>query len=669
MFCRLEEMEGREELIRCKERQMDLDVEHLKDTIKNLNDDLNKIVTEQTAVRTNISLITNQFEVDATKKSEQLRIAKSNVDELRKAHQILQNENVDYASKLQEQSKSIDQILGAYADDLNGTDRLARMFEEKDAECEAHNNELSIGVDEMKEFLNESLEHYTTLQNDLHDSKLALQTELAANDEEIIKLKKELEDANAVLANGHKRLDEIDTDNTNQRWTYSELNSRYLRVIEQRESRVEKRKKLEVQVTKLLESIGVKAVEFATQQNELENRRTLYDQLVEKRNEMAALKSELERNRQRIDLLLGENRELKVFVDEFVKKFISTNQSNGELDAIESDKENQSDAIELDERSQMMVTIGHNLIRAIQTMEPYIAEIYHRNLPADNKTRARYETNLRSQKDNLMKIEQLTDDIRKIECRILELHKDKILLTTHNNRLKIECDVVKQDNELLNKQSSDHICTVGELEVVSNNLRVESGSVDMKLSTVDGRLLDSQNRLQVLENTKSALVIEVERRRQELAQAIALNKTLRNEVEMAKCVVDRKLIDTTMQRSEANHSRGILKKIFIHESVQTDFGNAIHQKIITDDISSHQFTKPCPNDVNSRKRKAAHPDASTTSSGWPKKLNPNENVPNKKAKLSATNNAIRDDTDLELFFSSRIQTRKQIKLLHDACNR
>lgn len=86
---RLDVIEGKEQAIDRKEKEWELEKEHLNIEIANLRDNLNRNIAELMALRQEITSTTVQCDIDLKQKTEELRTANATINRMTEANQCL----------------------------------------------------------------------------------------------------------------------------------------------------------------------------------------------------------------------------------------------------------------------------------------------------------------------------------------------------------------------------------------------------------------------------------------------------------------------------------------------------------------------------------------------------------------------------------------------------
>lgn len=92
---RLDQIEGKEQTIDHKERQMEMEKELLNSEIANLRDNLNRNMAELMALRHENTSTTVQCDIELKQKTEELRIASATINQMTETNQSLTNQCED----------------------------------------------------------------------------------------------------------------------------------------------------------------------------------------------------------------------------------------------------------------------------------------------------------------------------------------------------------------------------------------------------------------------------------------------------------------------------------------------------------------------------------------------------------------------------------------------
>lgn len=759
-FARLEKIEGKELTLAFKEKRMDFDAQLLNNNIEYVTDDLNKTKIELTAVQQELSTASAQFKIDLAEMSEQLRTANSNVHELRQMNEMLEIQNEEGVFKLNDQLNESSQLIESYENDLKAKTDLAELYKGYRDDYEAQIDELSNAVTELQKLLYDTVDDCGIRETKLIESELLRQTESAAKDEIITKLKQELKDANCLLKANEKSDDydigkdkEVVNDfplsenhSLKPGVTFTEMYTRYCIVVKELQNKEQENRMLEVAMNEVVEDVKEKAIDFDQQRNELQELKAANDVFIEERNdflvETVVGREELGNSRVQCELLKDENNKLKFFESEYSKKFIS--KPSNELATVKVEIpviERTSNTHELEHQIQELLALVNDLIatkiqntdmienlknenyelRAHKAVSSSTANVYHKSVEVTEDD-LMLEGNLhsvdipsqKSRKENLLKIEELTQDNCKLRNDVLELTAKKNVILAESNLSNVKNSIRIDQIDELKEQNRKYDSTITEHTIANKYLKDENVNTKMKLSVAESRFEDLRNKHQLLSNTKASLVIEVETLKRELIQEKVANKILKTNLEMMKELAERSKTETLMGIDYANgpterisnaddHSdidiEGIEPEILnkaLTLTVPTDNGIGNHEQRSPDfagfvtskeDLSqkktflqmlqltkskSHKALAEAPLStsslqVDSLKRSMTAQNGGESSFVKPHATNYRERLrPRKRARVSFVDLSECSDNETEMQLLSEVRTRKQVQFIHEA---
>lgn len=196
---RCDEIEGREHSIEQREKYMEQDRNMLQAQIAQLRDSLNKAMNEMQTIRHENSVGRLQIETELAYKTEELKIAMSQVGQYAETNQELVNQTESLNVKLKEQNDEATKMMEHYQRELQAKDQLCDIYKASSADNEAEKGELTAAIGSLKKMLNEVTEEYGQMETKLRDIDVEHQKQLTAKDEIAQALRDELSNANDLL--------------------------------------------------------------------------------------------------------------------------------------------------------------------------------------------------------------------------------------------------------------------------------------------------------------------------------------------------------------------------------------------------------------------------------------------------------------------------------------
>ncbi|XP_037044446.1 filamin A-interacting protein 1-like isoform X2 [Bradysia coprophila] len=654
-LARLDKIEGKEQKLLFKEKEMKLEVERLNTTIESLKEDLDKNVAELTATRKDEISISTQFKIEMKELSEKLRIANLSIDELSETNETLKAKNDHFERKLREQCDASAKLMKSYQNELKSKDGEIQTHKEKQFYYEAQIEELTNGFHELHSIYFEDLNEYEILGTRLQQCELDHQTELNAMDELITNMKQELKDANCLLkefmnSNCDKNnLGDIADDANDlptvadHPKTLTELYSQWRSNVKQLQSKEEECKMLEMEVKRVIEKVKENAIHFDEQQKELEKLKADNHKHIEERNcflvEKMVSQEETEGCRLQCELLKNENAKLKYFGLEYLTKLFSNDEPNKTPKSPAVHVAGRpTNIVELKQQNEKLLAIINSLMEQLHggnnelnTVVDALAtssastslcdksvEVSEDDLPMANSSMhcqcGSGNADPKSQADNLLIIEDLKQDNFKLQNAKRELSAEKNLLLAEQSLFDVRYNFLQSKIDSQDKEKKKYVNIIEENGHAYKNLREENANLSMQLSTVKDRLVFVESQHRTLGHIKNALVVEVEAVKQERALLKVANKTLVHHLESMKKSLGRTKLELQMRRSDSTECRVMIQrwsaakaedqshcnmsKISMDEAVQTDFKSESHRGRDADICNEAMSHLPDPNKKN-----------------------------------------------------------------------
>ncbi|KAI3368578.1 hypothetical protein L3Q82_025589, partial [Scortum barcoo] len=194
-----EELEAeKRELVRTLERRS-LEVEHLNDDLRQLNDKLVEVNTSKMALQMKLD------ELEAAEVNIKLTRLQDQVGSLKTSNEQLQKQNEDMISKLKEAKEQQATMEEKFRNELNANIKLSNLYKGAAADSEAKSEELSRAVEELHKLLKDAGEANKALEEKLQEMNAATDQSVAELKERIHSLEKELDNANELLSSSKLR--------------------------------------------------------------------------------------------------------------------------------------------------------------------------------------------------------------------------------------------------------------------------------------------------------------------------------------------------------------------------------------------------------------------------------------------------------------------------------
>lgn len=137
-----------------------------------------------------------------------------------------------------------------------------------------------------------------------------------------------------------------------------------------------------------------------------------------------------------------------------------------------------------------------------------------------------------SEKENLLKIKELTQDNIKLRHGLWELSAEKTVLLAEANLSNVQNSSRIQKIQTLEQQNQKYASMITEHKVANRCLIEENAKLLTELSVAGSRFENLQNDHRLLSDMKKCLVVELETLKQEVASEKVSNKMLKDDLEM-----------------------------------------------------------------------------------------------------------------------------------------
>lgn len=325
-LARLDEIEGKEQALGQKERQMEREKEVLNNEIVSLRDSLNRHLAELMALRQETTSTTVQHDIDLKQKTEELRLANATINQLTEANQSLTNQCEENIQKLRDQMAESTRLIEHYQKELDAKIKLADLYKENSDDYQAQTNEMSAAVKELQRLLNETTDQCGVFETKLKERDEQHQLDLEERDETIAQLKQELRVANDMLEKAEEENSERIVENylpsanaMNRRLksglTFTEICTQYFNLVEQIKIKDQDCNNLKLQFETVYRDIQEKAPEIERLQIDYKKAVELNKELTNKIDtyisERVVSRDELANCRSKFGYLERENAKLK----------------------------------------------------------------------------------------------------------------------------------------------------------------------------------------------------------------------------------------------------------------------------------------------------------------------------------------------------------------------
>lgn len=198
-LAKIDEIQSKEVSLDYKEKRMVQEKSILDNTIRTLNEDLNRTTNELSTIRRDHTVRVLTLETKLTEKTEELKVANSLIAQLNETNDSLTAKAEDLASKLYSHSEEVTKMLDNYKKELNAKSKLADLYKEATDDSKNQIDELTAAITELKKLLNEATDQYGELETKLKTIELTHAEELDEKIKIIDSIKEELKNANNLL--------------------------------------------------------------------------------------------------------------------------------------------------------------------------------------------------------------------------------------------------------------------------------------------------------------------------------------------------------------------------------------------------------------------------------------------------------------------------------------
>uniref|UniRef100_A0A3Q3GMK6 Nucleoprotein TPR n=1 Tax=Labrus bergylta TaxID=56723 RepID=A0A3Q3GMK6_9LABR len=202
---KLDELEAAEVNIKYKEKRMEQEKELLHGQTSWLNEELKAKSEELLSLSRQKGNQILELKFTLGDKADELSRLQDQVGSLKTSSEHLQKQNEDIISKLKEAKEQQATMEEKFRNELNANIKLSNLYKGAAADSEAKSEELSRAVEELHKLLKEAGEANKALEEKLQEMNGATDKSVAELKERIQALEKELDNANELLSSSKLR--------------------------------------------------------------------------------------------------------------------------------------------------------------------------------------------------------------------------------------------------------------------------------------------------------------------------------------------------------------------------------------------------------------------------------------------------------------------------------
>lgn len=325
-LAKVDEIQSKEVSLEYKEKRMDQEKTLLNNTIKTLNDDLNRNMAELTSIRREHTLRVISLETKLNEKTEELKITNSINAQLIETNNSLTIKSEDLNTKLFKHSEEVTKMMDNYKKELIAKTKLAELYKESSDDCKNQINELSAAIGELKKLLNEATDEYGVLETKFKQSESNHAEELEEKEKKIEELRDELRHANELLKASREENIEHAIENIaptaaassrliKSGMSLTEIYSVYVKTSEELQLKKKENARLIIQINSILQEVAENAPKFQKQaiehQNLVESNTEMKQQIDNMISERVDAREELNDAIAKVNYFERENKKLK----------------------------------------------------------------------------------------------------------------------------------------------------------------------------------------------------------------------------------------------------------------------------------------------------------------------------------------------------------------------
>ncbi|XP_062251607.1 translocated promoter region b, nuclear basket protein [Platichthys flesus] len=202
---KLDELEAAEVNIKYKEKRMEQEKELLHGQTSWLNEELKAKSEELLSLSREKGNKILDLKCSLENKEDELNRLQDQMASLKTSNENLQRQSEDMISKLKDAKEQQANVEEKFRNELNANIKLSNLYKGAAADAEAKSEELSLAVEELHKLLKDAGEANKVLEEKLQESNGATDKAVAELNERIQSLEKELDNANDLLSSSKLR--------------------------------------------------------------------------------------------------------------------------------------------------------------------------------------------------------------------------------------------------------------------------------------------------------------------------------------------------------------------------------------------------------------------------------------------------------------------------------
>ncbi|XP_033248197.1 nucleoprotein TPR-like isoform X3 [Drosophila miranda] len=310
-IARVDEIQSKEVALQSKEQRIENERIMLQNEIRLLNSDLNRNNSELQNIRRENSFNTIQLENSLREKCDALQILQAEHAQVVEAVGQLNEKIGELTSNAYKQSMASEKYVATLKNELDAKNKLFEIYKSTEDQNQADKNELLQGIAEMKRMLSEVTEQHDKVEAELSSTKQQHSSELAERDATITDLRREISEANRLLAQSKGRgLEEaicklspsaaVASRVIHPDFTITELYLKYVKALDELELANLDKSKMKLHIESMYKEIQERAPEIEQLRIDFENLKEAYDHIIPERNALFEKKQFLEEKLERV---------------------------------------------------------------------------------------------------------------------------------------------------------------------------------------------------------------------------------------------------------------------------------------------------------------------------------------------------------------------------------
>ncbi|EDW35470.1 GL17207 [Drosophila persimilis] len=304
-IARVDEIQSKEVALQTKEQRIENERIMLQNEIRLLNSDLNRNNSELQNIRRENSLNTIQLENSLREKCDALQILQAEHAQVVEVVGQLNEKIGELTSNAYKQSMASEKYVATLKNELDAKNKLFEIYKSTEEQNQADKNELLQGIAEMKRMLSEVTEQHDKVEAELSSTKQQHSSELAERDATITDLRKEISEANRLLAQSKgQSLEEaicklspsaaVASRVIHPDFTITELYLKYVKALDELELANLDNSKMKLHMESMYKEIQERAPEIEQLRIDFENLKEAYDHIIPERDVLLGKKQCLE---------------------------------------------------------------------------------------------------------------------------------------------------------------------------------------------------------------------------------------------------------------------------------------------------------------------------------------------------------------------------------------